>query len=421
MRRTLILIPHEIAGLPVFGFGWLLIAIAALLLLRLLWAWRAGRPLGQLLAGEGLMWGLAAVAVAFLLPQVELVNMDGEPVGMAIRGYGVMLLTGVAAAVALAAYRAHRAGISHEWIYSLAPWAFIGGIAGARLFYVIQYRDRFYGGTLLETLGNMLAFNEGGLVVYGAFIGGFLGSLWFVLRHRLPVLTMGDVIVPCIFLGVFFGRIGCLMNGCCYGGRCEAGPAAIHFPAGSPVYRTQLESGELIGLSIDPETRRVSEIRSGSLAERAGIRAGERVSRLALDPRATELTRQQMRRVPVENLQPGLVAAVEGRTYRWTAQELPQQALPVYAAQLLSSVSGLVLCLSLLAISPWLRRPGALMFIGFAGYAVVRFALEIVRVDEAGQFGTALSISQWVSIVILLISIAGLIWLYQRPQPTTDA
>lgn len=52
------------------------------------------------------------------------------------------------------------------------------------------------------------------------------------------------------------------------------------------------------------------------------------------------------------------------------------------------------------------------MFVGFASYAVLRFVLEIVRVDEAGQFNTSLSISQWVSLVVFLLSVMGLVWVY---------
>lgn len=64
------------------------------------------------------------------------------------------------------------------------------------------------------------------------------------------------------------------------------------------------------------------------------------------------------------------------------------------------------------------------MFIGFASYAVVRFILEIIRVDEAGQLGTSLSISQWVSVCVFTASIGGLIWVYSRtdnapPNPAT--
>jgi phosphatidylglycerol:prolipoprotein diacylglycerol transferase len=57
------------------------------------------------------------------------------------------------------------------------------------------------------------------------------------------------------------------------------------------------------------------------------------------------------------------------------------------------------------------------MFLGFAAYAILRFVLEWVRVDEAGQFGTALSISQWVSVMVLISSIAGLMWVCVRQAP----
>ena len=60
-----------------------------------------------------------------------------------------------------------------------------------------------------------------------------------------------------IFLGVFFGRIGCLLNGCCYGGRCEPGWASLRFPPITKVYQEQLASGELLGMNIDLKTGKV--------------------------------------------------------------------------------------------------------------------------------------------------------------------
>ena len=432
MRRTLFLIPHEIAGLPVFGVGWILIALVIGFAVRLVIGARRGGParagsapgqtLGSILAAEGPFWALAAAAVVFLLPAIELQNVAGEPVGLAIRGYGVMLLLGVGSAVALAAYRAKTHGLKPEVIYAMAPWSFIGGIVGARLFYVIQYRHTFYADTFLQTAQNMLKFTEGGLVVYGAFIGGFIGSAYFVWRHKLPLLKLGDVIVPCLFLGVFFGRIGCLMNGCCYGGRCEAGPTAIHFPAGSPVYHDQLLSGTLIGIQgtvLDQgpgrSSVRVEAIRPGSLMDRADVEASGQVARLAIDP---SYLRGAPRDVPVEQAGRGLAVSIDGRVLRWSPEELPDRALPVQAAQLISSGSALLLTLLLLGLSPRIRRTGVLMFVGFAGYAILRFVLEWVRVDEAGQFGTALSISQWVSIAVLTVSLCGLGWLFSQSAGT---
>ena len=63
------------------------------------------------------------------------------------------------------------------------------------------------------------------------------------------------------------------------------------------------------------------------------------------------------------------------------------------------------------------------MMLGFASYAILRFVLELVRVDESGQFGTTLSISQWVSVVVFTGSLIGLGLIYRsklhRPDGTT--
>lgn len=413
MRQTLVLIPHEFAGLPIFGFGWLLIGLTIALALRIAMVAKSETPLSQFLATEGPMWAAAIAAIGFLLPMVELTNVNGEPVGMAIRGYGVMLLCGVVSAVALAAWRASRRGIDPDIIYALAPWAFIGGIAGARLFFVIQYWGQFrVPGDLMQTIGNVLKFTEGGLVVYGSFIGGGIAVTFYILRHRLPLLTFGDVIIPCLFIGVFFGRIGCLMNGCCYGGRCEDHWAAIEFPPTSVVYKEQLSSGELLGINADPISHRIQSVGEGTLASQAGIQAGSTLQALQTTPQPNPPLS-----IPSSDLRRGVTAVVDGESYDWSVEQLPELALPVYAAQVLSSVSSLGLCLMLCGLSLVVTREGAIMMIGCASYAVLRFVLEIVRVDEGGQFGTNLSISQWVSLVVFSLSIVGLIYVYFRKSP----
>ncbi len=413
MWRTLLLIPHEIAGIPVVGLGWLLMLLVAALAVRLWLANRQGQTVGQVLKFEGMMWAAIAVAIVFVLPLIELKNLDGEPVGMAIRGYGVMLVIAVSSAVALAAYRAKRRGIDPEIILSMAPWVFVGGIIGARTFFVIQYRDQFIGETITETIAKIARFTEGGLVVYGSFIGGFLAAAYFIARNRLPLLKLGDVIVPCMFLGVFFGRVGCLMNGCCYGGRCEDHWAALHFPPTSLVYEDQIRSGEILGLTFDPESRRIENVREGSLAADAGIRVGSKLEAYGEDRTPLQ---NASRLIPSEDARTGIYATIDGKRYRWGPDQLPARAYPVYAAQLLSSVSSLLLCLSLCGLSMFVLRDGTVMMLGFAAYAILRFVLELVRVDEGGQFGTDLSISQWVSLIVFACSMVGLWWIYRTPQ-----
>ena len=426
MRRTLFLIPHELASIPVFGVGWVLGILIVAFSVRLAWAkYRSDRvansgdaaapTVTDVLSAEGPFWGLVVAAVVFVLPGIEIRNVDGEPIGMAIRGYGAMLVVAMTSAVMLAAYRVRRMGMDPDWVYSLAPLLLVCGIVGARSFFVIQYFDHFRAPTLGETLRNVFAFTEGGMVVYGSLIGGFLAFWAFAAYKKIPMLRFGDALIPSILLGIFLGRIGCLMNGCCYGGRCEDGWASIRFPKTTAVYNEQLRSGELLGMGIDFETGEIREVRDGSIAERLGIRPGDEYQSGTPDERTYDAADSA---TPLENIQPGWVMRVSDRTHVVPTEELPDRALPVRATQPLSSATALALCLLLCFASRYIRRDGALLALGFGGYAVVRFGLEMVRVDEAGQFNTSLTISQWVSIAVLILAILALLWLY-RPLKAT--
>jgi phosphatidylglycerol:prolipoprotein diacylglycerol transferase len=159
--------------------------------------------------------------------------------GLPIRGYGVMVLAGAAAGVAMATYRARQVGVDREVIWSLAFWLFIGGMIGGRLFYVVEYwQERFRTDSFRETLLRVLNFPEGGLVIYGALFGGMIAVVWFIRKHRLPALATFDLIAPSMAIGLALGRIGCFLNGCCYGGPTTV-PWAVTFPPGSPPYVDQ--------------------------------------------------------------------------------------------------------------------------------------------------------------------------------------
>lgn len=400
MRRTLFLIPHDIASIPLFGFGWLLALLALVATAVSLRQVASGGRVADYWARNGLFWGLLAAVVIWGLPLVELENIDGQKVGLPVRGYGVMLLCGVVAAVALAVERARRYGLDSDVIWGIAPWAIIGGLLGARLFYVIEYRDQFFVSDPLTTLRRIANFTEGGLVVYGSFIGGFMGGIVYILRQRLSVLTVGDVIMPTLFIGLALGRIGCLFNGCCYGATCEETWWALHFPNGSPVYQDQLSSGQLIGIELSSDRRQVVAVRPASLAAARGIEAGQPVSHLGV-VRSSEAADPDR---PAEETPLGLVAEIGGREHYWSASELPARAEPVLPSQLISSVGALLLCFTLCLASRFIYRPGMILFAAVIGYAVMRFVMEMLRNDEPGQFGTELTISQWVSVVVFGIA-----------------
>ena len=152
---------------------------------------------------------------------------------MPLYAFGVMMMLGFVFAMLLARPRAKRSGIDPQNIVDLALVILITGIAGARLFYVIEFRDSITGteGGLI----NMVKIWRGGLVFYGGFIAASLAVLAFCKWKKLSVPVVLDLIAPSLMVGLAFGRIGCFLNGCCYGRPCSM-PWAVNFPADSFVH-----------------------------------------------------------------------------------------------------------------------------------------------------------------------------------------
>ncbi len=249
MLRTLFFIPLSIGGIPLFGFGLLLFVWLGLTLGAALWMWRRHGPKTDW--GSHLLLALLGAAViVFVVPAIA------EPEGLPIRGYGVMMLVAVLSAIALAVHRARRRGWDADVIYSLAFWVFVPGIVGARVFYVIEYWSRDFAPAfdagIAAGIGSVLNVTRGGLVVFGSLIGAVVGLVLFAVVRRLPLPALCDLVVPSFALGQAIGRIGCLLNGCCFGGECDL-PWAVTFPIDSPPYLAQLDRGLQFGLLLGSE------------------------------------------------------------------------------------------------------------------------------------------------------------------------
>ena len=151
---------------------------------------------------------IMAVVIVFVCPAIELQDKSGNPTGLPIRGYGVMLLLATVSGVGLSMLRAKQVGFNPEMILSLAFWMFMAGILGARAFYVIQKWPEFYHpGDLVGTLKEIANITQGGLVVYGSVIGGLTAGIIFLVRKKLPLLAIGDIIAPGMLVGLTLGRI----------------------------------------------------------------------------------------------------------------------------------------------------------------------------------------------------------------------
>ena len=131
---------------------------------------------------------------------------------VSIYSYGAMLAMGFALAVFLASRRAVKFGLDKEKIIDLAVVVLVSGIIGARLFYIILNVSYY-----LKDPLEILALTKGGLVWYGGFIAALLASLWYTRKKGLNFWGCLDLLAPYLALGQAFGRIGCFLNGCCYG------------------------------------------------------------------------------------------------------------------------------------------------------------------------------------------------------------
>ena len=122
--------------------------------------------------------------------------------------------------------RARGSTLSGDAVTDVTLWLMGGSIVGARVVYVTTYwRQEFAG----QPFSEVFMIQHGGLVYYGGLIGATIAGLIYLTLKKLPVWKIADILAPSIALGSVFGRIGCLLNGCCYGYDCNL-PWAIHFP-----------------------------------------------------------------------------------------------------------------------------------------------------------------------------------------------
>ncbi len=331
MRQTLFYLPTEIFGAPLFGKGilfWLVLLVGIFSVARAL--------IHHKRLDDSIFYACVTALGLFLVSVVgpRIVENGGFP----IRGYGVCLTLAIVLSGALTVWRGKKWNYPPELIVAIVFVSALFGIVGARVFYILQYWRDIQAGSLRETLISAIDITNGGLVVYGSIIGGFIACNVFLFVKKLPVLATLDLFAPSLALGIAIGRIGCLMNGCCFGGPCDLSWGVV-FPPESPAYVEQTNEGviSLYGITLAlPEDKDAPEktlfslkskhvhlateayapvfvaaVDPGSEAEAAGILPGSQICEMGLVPKGmfadedlSKINRKKIRRfVPQNNAQ----------------------------------------------------------------------------------------------------------------------
>jgi phosphatidylglycerol:prolipoprotein diacylglycerol transferase len=250
----------------------------------------------------------------------------------------------------------------------LLLWGMIAGVVGARLLFVMSDLPHFLSDPL-----SIFYIHQGGLVYYGALLGGWLAMLWYARRNRVRLIKFHDLIITSVPLGHAFGRMGCFLNGCCYG-KLHDGLCGVTYPLTSSAGETHYWAG-LIG--NETVFAQMGHYLRGNFTD------GEFLSALRNNVAAGRATWAEIR------------------------------SAPVHPVQLYESAFNICLYIFLVWAYRHRKRDGMIIGLYFLIYPVGRFMLEFFRGDERTYAG-GLSVAQWIGLALLAIGMGFLTWSFRH-------
>jgi len=157
-------------------------------------------------------------------------------IGMfALRAWGVTLTLSFFIGLWLLKYEARALRLDYERLFNLGFLVSIIGVIGARLSYVLFHLDEFAAEPwdIVNPMAVEGQFGIAGMNLYGGVVLAILAGTWYVRRRKLPFFDYSDAVVVALASGIFLARIGCFLNGCCYGTPTDSFLGVV-FPPDSP-------------------------------------------------------------------------------------------------------------------------------------------------------------------------------------------
>jgi phosphatidylglycerol:prolipoprotein diacylglycerol transferase len=151
-----------------------------------------------------------------------------------VKSYGLMMVIGFLAAVSLIRRLSRDFTPDPQLITNAALYSLVGGVIGARIFFVVHYFDQFRNAPI-----EVFFIWQGGLELLGGVIAAIGIIFFYLVYHKLPIRRYLDVLAIGLMLALAVGRIGCFLNGCCFG-KPTGLPWGVRFPYNSFAYFSQV-------------------------------------------------------------------------------------------------------------------------------------------------------------------------------------
>jgi phosphatidylglycerol:prolipoprotein diacylglycerol transferase len=425
MRQVLFHIPHEVSWLPEgLPFSVFLLLVAVVVAVGLVMAssrYPKDRPVRENLRTAA--FGIVIIGVALFVALRYF--QDALPNGIPIYGFGMMLFLAFLICTGLASWRGEREGVKKEIIQDLALWLFIGGLIGARSLYLWQQGPPLQGPPLerfWSFIKQLPQIWEGGIILYGAVAGALVAyAVGYVLifrKHGLSTLKFADIAAPSMAVGLCLGRIGCFLNGCCYGEvACADCPVyAVHFPLSAPPRADLVGRGyqTAAGFTLLRNSNIVERVEPDSAASRSELQPGDAIIKAdnVLINNESDLANYLSLSGGWPRGKNDLTLEVQrnGEDGDPLSLTFSPRTIGLHPTQLYETISMALLFLVLTAYYPFRTRDGQVMVILMIGYGMHRFLNEQLRIDKRPE-----GIEEYTSLVLIAAGIALGLWLWKRP------
>ena len=330
-------------------------------------------------------------------------------INLTIQSYGTMLVLAFIFGGLLASRNARKVGENPDNISNLIIFAMLGGVIGARVFHVIHFWEDYQ-----DDLIGVIKIWKGGLEFVGGFITASLTMLIYSWKKGMPIRKYMDILAPALMIGLAFGRVGCFMNGCCYGKVCDH-PWGVEFPAVNDITDIGPGGGKTIRYSlpyyhqllrdfdrqVGPEIELPLNYYGGYVNE-----AGEYVYSEEAIP-AQQQKEYYLYPKPITDLSEQQVAELR-------ADKHPMKK--IHPTQIYSSLNALLICGVLMYSFSRRRNQGMTFTYLLVLYGITRFIIEGLRADSPLEFDK-LTISQNLSIFSVVLGVVLMLIFIKKPQP----